>query len=241
VVQTPGLPDRLPISAIAFVCLALSAGCAERLVLPPVGSTLPYAARLELAPSVAAAHVQYVDGCGHIQDIAVGSMLKETLSEAAYRTFQSVSLGTAGGKDPSTEVAVLVDLVQYKLGLKQDAFYDQVPADIQFKGRVRFQDSSGNLLQEAVIQIRRHEHLRPEQTPKNCGYIINPFLQDAVVEFASTFMVEARAAFGIGDQTASTLFIKGAGGALPFPPETKLGQGGAEQTLVGTQSILSPL
>ena len=226
--------SRLPVSAMAFVCVTLSAGCAERLDFPQTGPKLPYVARLELAPSVSAANVQYTDSCGHIQEIRVGEMLEDALTQAAHRTFQSVSIGASGTKEPSTEVAVRVDLVRYKLGLKQDHVYDRVPADMQFSGLAKFHDPSGKLLREANIEVVRIERLRLEQIAKNCNYIINPFLRDSVVEFASKFMQEARDAFGAGGQTAAARTSSGTGGASPTPILAPA----AGQALLGTQSSL---
>ena len=239
--QIPQCLGRLPVSAMAFVCMALSAGCAQRLDFPPMGPTLPYAARLELAPSVAAPTIQYTDSCGHIQEIRFGSMLEEAVIESAYRTFQSVSVGASGAKDPSKEVAVRVDLVQYKLGLKQDNVYDRVPADMQLGGLAKFYDSSGRLLREADIQVNRNERLRIEPIAKNCDYIIDPFLRDSAVEFASKFMQEAREAFTAGNQTAAAPTPSGAGGAPTAPLTPPPPQFGAGQALVGTQSTVSPL
>src|SRR5574341_187436 len=116
--QIPRYPGRRPLAMAAALCTALAIGCAQRLELPPTGPLLPYAARLELSPSVTTPTFQYADNCGHFQEIRIGSILEEALTEATYRTFQAVSTGTSSTKEPLPEIAVRVELVHQKLDIK---------------------------------------------------------------------------------------------------------------------------
>lgn len=213
------------------LCTALVVGCAKRLELPPMGPLLPYAARLELAPTVTTPTFQYMDSCGHIQEIRIGSALEEALTEATYRTFQAVSTGSASSKEPLPEIAVRVDLVDQKLDLKQDVVYDRVPAYLHLSALAKFYDASGKLLRESDIKVDRSERLRVEPQQKNCDYLIDGFIHDSAVAFASQFMQEARIAVGSGSQTAAAAPASGNVGAPAAPLAPKPSQPIPNQTL----------
>lgn len=209
----------------------LTAACAPRLELPPMGPLLPYAARLELAPSVTTPTFQYADNCGHIQEIQIGSVLEEALTEATYRTFKSVMTGTSKTKEPFPEITVRVELVHQKLELKQDNLYDRVPAYLQLSALARFYDADGKLLRESDIKVDRMERLLLERLAKDCNYIINPFIHDTAVEFASQYVQEARVAVGSGGRTAATTPASGNVGAPAPIPTSKPNQAGSTQAL----------
>jgi Caspase domain len=215
----------------AALCTALLAGCTPRLELPPMGPLLPYAARLELSPSVTTPTFQYMDSCGHIQEVRIGSVLEEALTEATYRTFQAVTTGTSKTKEPFPEIAVRVELVHQKLDLKQDNIYDRVPAYLQLSALARFYDASGTLLRESDIKVDRNERLRVEPLQKNCNYIIDPFIRDTAVEFASQYMQEARMAVGSENRTAAATPASGNVGTAAPALASKPSQPSSTQAL----------
>lgn len=218
----------------AAICTTLMAGCAPRLELPPMGPLLPYAARLELSPSVTTPTFQYADGCGHIREIRIGSILEEALTEATYRTFRAVTTRASKTKEPFPEITIRVELVHQKLELKQDNVYDRIPAYFQLSALARFYDASGKLLRESDIKVDRNERLLLERLAKDCDYIIDPFIHDTAVEFASQFMQEARVAVGSGSQTAAAPATSGNVGTTAALPASKLGQSGSTQALAPT-------
>ena len=218
----------------AGLCVALLAGCASRLELPPIGPLLPYAARLELSPSVTTSTFQYTDSCGHIQEVRIGSVLEEALTEATDRTFKAVTTETSKTKEPFPEITVRMDLVHQKLDLKQDNVYDRVPAYLQLSAVARFYDVSGKLLRESDIRVDRNERLLNETLAKDCNYIIDPFIHDTAVEFATQYMQEARVAVGGAGQTASATPPSGNVGTGAAPLTPKPGQSSSTQALAPT-------
>ncbi len=194
------------------------AGCAPRLELPPMGPPLPYAARLELSPSVTTPTFQYLDDCARIREIRIGHLLEEALTEATYRTFKAVTTETSKTKEPFPEITIRVELIHQKLDLIQDNVYDRVPAYLQLSALARFYDASGKVLRESEIKVDRNERLLLERLGKDCDYIINPFIHDSAVEFASQYMQEARVAVGSGSQAAAATAPSG----TPSPPGASL-------------------
>jgi Caspase domain len=230
---SPRDPGHRTLAIRAAFCAALvAAGCASsRLEVPAMGPLLPYAARLELSPSVTTPVYQYTDDCGHIQEIRFGALLEETLTEATYRTFQAVITGTSKTKEPFPEIVVRVELVHQKLELKQDNVYDRVPAYLQLSALAKFYDASGKLLRESDIKVDRNERLLIRHEWKDCTYLIDSFLQDTAVEFASQYMQEARAAVGSGSRTAAAAPASGNAAAPAAPLAQKPGQPGSNQVL----------
>ena len=211
---SPGDSGLRSLTIGAALCTTLLAGCTPRLELPPMGPLLPYAARLELSPSVTSPTFQYMDICGHIHEIRFGPLLEEALTEATYRTFQAVNTGTSKTKEPFPEITIRVELVHQKLELKQDNVYDRVPAYLQLSALARFYDAEGKLLRESDLKVDRDERLRVEPLQKNCNYIIDPFIRNTAVEFASQYMQEARVAVGGG---SSPVAATAPGGNLSPP------------------------
>jgi hypothetical protein len=175
-----------------------------------------------------------MDSCGHIQEIQFGSVLEEALTEATYRTFKAVTTETSKTKEPFPEIAVRVELVHQKLDLKQDNVYDRVPAYLQLSALARFYDASGKLLRESEIKVDRNERLRVEPLQKNCDYIIDPFIRNTAVEFASQYMQEARVAVAGAGQTAAAVPPSGNVGTLAAPLAPKPGQPSPTQALAPT-------
>jgi hypothetical protein len=175
-----------------------------------------------------------MDSCGHIQEIQIGSVLEETLTEATYRTFQAVITEASKTKEPLPDITVRVELVQQKLDLKQDNLYVRVPAYLQLSALARFYDASGQLLRESDIKVDRNERLRVEALQKNCGYIIEPFIRNTAVEFASQYMQEARLAVGDGSRTAAATPASGNLSPPAAQPVPKPSQPSPHQALAPT-------
>ncbi len=187
----------MAVRAAVLVCAAaLHVSCASHLEFPPMGEPLPYTAKLDIPSNIKSIVFRYTESCGHIMEIAVGAKLEEALVEGAYRTFKGVVYEGRGTKDATPDATVHVDLVSWSFNLKQDVVYDRVPAELNFNAIVRVYDPSGKLLREAEVRTDRQERLRVEPLQKNCDYIINPFVQDSVIDFATKVSTESRLAFG---------------------------------------------
>jgi hypothetical protein len=189
---------------LGLTAYCLAAGCAQRIELPDVGPQLPYSAKLELAPTVANASSQYTDSCGHLFDARYGVVLEDALIEATHRLFKSVTVEGAGAKESgAADYVIKVDLTYSKFGLKTDNLYDRVPAELTLSGIAKVQDKAGKVLREPEIQVTRQERVRVEPLQKNCNYILDPFLRDTAIEFASKYTNELRAAIVPGFQPPS--------------------------------------
>ncbi len=202
-------------------CLLVA--CAQRMDLPDVGPQLPYSARLNLAPAIAAASSQYTDSCGHIFDAHYGMVLEDALIEATHRLFKTVTLEGGGAKDQAADYVVNVDLTYSKFALKNDNLYDRVPAELTLSGTAKIQDKAGKVLREPDIQVTRQERVRVEPLQKNCNYILDPFMKDTAVEFAIKYTNEVRAALAPGAQPQAA----GPGAATAAAPQTGPSPGGA--------------
>ncbi len=208
-------------------------GCAKRLELPDVGPPLPYTARLELAPSVTEAKFQYLDNCGHFRPIPIGTELEDTLIETTQRLFKTVVL-EKGKQDIPVDVIIRVDLVDSALNIRQDNVYDRAPADVRFNGLAKIQDATGKTLREPDIVVTRQERLRIEPLQKNCEYILEPFLPNAIVEFAAKYAAETRSVFEPPVEKASPSDVPA--GPLPqakAPPATPPLPSNARSTATG--------
>jgi len=163
-----------------------------------MGEPLPNHVKLEIPTAIKELSADYVDNCGHMQKRPLGSQLEDALVEGAYRTFKSVSYEGGGTKGATPEAVLRVDLVNWSFTLITDntVLYDRVPADVKLNAMARVLDLNGKLLRESEIKIARQERVRIEPMQKNCDYIIDPFLQDTAVEFATKVSLEARQAFG---------------------------------------------
>ena len=190
-------------SWFALVASCLVAGCAQRLDLPDIGPQLPYSARLELAPTIASATSQYTDSCGHIYDARYGVVVEDALIEATHRLFKTVTLEGSGAKDVAADYVIKVDLAYTKFSLKTDNIYDRVPAELTLSGSAKIQDKTGKVLREPELQVTRQERVRVEPLQKNCNYILDPFIRDTAIDFATKYTAELRAALMPGAQAAS--------------------------------------
>jgi hypothetical protein len=160
---------------------------------------LPYAVKLEISPSIKELIIRYNDSCGRIMEIPLGPRVEEGLIEGAYRTFKAVVYEGGGSKDATPDHVLRVDLVTWSFNLNKEYLYDRAPANLQLSAMARVYDMKGVLLRESEIRVVRQERLRLEQLAKNCDYMIDPFIQDAVVDFASKVSLDARLAFGRQD------------------------------------------
>jgi hypothetical protein len=189
-------------SVLIGLLAILVTGCAKRLELPDIGPPLPYTARLELAPSVNDVKFEYTDNCGHLRPVPIGSDLEYALIEMTHRLFKTV-LVDKGRQDAPPDVIIRMDLVDSALKLQTDNVYDRVPAEIRLNALAKIQDASGKLLREPDIAVTRQERLRIEPLQKNCEYIFEPFLSNAIVEFAAKYAAETRSVFEPPIDTAS--------------------------------------
>ncbi|WP_447602025.1 caspase family protein [Nitrospira sp. Nam80] len=196
-------------TSLSFLLLAgllaatVAVGCTKRVDLPDMGQPLPYSVKLELAPSVTDAKFEYMDNCGHFRPIRVGADLEEVLIEAAHRLFTRVDIGTAVTQGPPTDLVIRIDLVDSAFQIHMDNQYDRPPAEVRFSGVEKIYDATGKLLREPEIQVSRRERVRIEPMQRNCEYILDPFLPNAMTEFALRFAAETRSTLVPSDQAVS--------------------------------------
>lgn len=160
-----------------------------------MGEPLPHTAKLEISDSIKKLKLEYTNNCGQLRQLPFGASVEEALIEGAYRTFKGVAYESGGSKDATPDVVVRVDLVNWSFKLDMEYLYDRAPANLQLNAMARVYDMTGKLLRESEIKIVRQERLRIEAMQRNCDYIIDPFIQDTVVEFATKVSLDARQAF----------------------------------------------
>ncbi|MGQ0556942.1 MAG: caspase family protein, partial [Nitrospiraceae bacterium] len=181
---------RLVTGAWIGCALLFLAACVKPLELPPLGDPLPASAKLDIAPSIKDLTIRYSDSCGQLQEIPLGDRLQEAVREGIRRTFNTtVDDGTS-----TPDYVVHVDLVDSSFDLNKEALYDRAPANMHVNAIARIHDRKGTLLRQADINIARHERLRLEHLSKNCNYLIEPFIHDTVVDFATRVSLNARQA-----------------------------------------------
>lgn len=204
---------------MGFAALFIVA-CASRFEFPPMGEALPHTVKLEIPTSIKKLTADYTDSCGHLQQIPIGSRLEEALIEGAYRTFKGVVYEGGGTKDATPDTLVRVDLVDWSFGIDKDYLYDRAPAKVQLSAMARVYNMNGTLLRESEIKIVRQERLRIEPVQKNCDWVIDPFIQDTVIDFATKVSLETRQAFGGKPSApiAQSAAAPSSKAAAPVPP-----------------------
>lgn len=158
-----------------------------------MAEALDQTAKLDIPASLKKLTADYTDSCGHLMQVPIGSRLEEALVEGAYRTFKRVQY-EGGGQDTTPDIMIRVDLINWSFSIDKEYLYDRAPAKLQLDAMARIYDAKGDLLREAEIKTARQERVRIEPLQRNCDWIIDPFIQDSVVDFASKVAVEARAA-----------------------------------------------
>ena len=195
--------------------LLLLVACVKHLEFPPLGDPLPASAKLDIPQSFKDLTVRYSDSCGQLQEIPLGDRLQEAVHEGLRRTFKTTIDETTG--DTSTpDYVVQVDLVDSSFDLNKEALYDRAPAVLHLNAIARVHDRKGTLLRQTDIKIARQERLRLEQLSKNCNYLIEPFINDTVIDFATRVSLNARLAAG-GQEPMAPMGQLGAPAASTSP------------------------
>lgn len=191
--------------------LLVLTGCVKHLEFPPMGTPLPASAKLETSPALKDLTLRYTDSCGQIQEVPLGGRLQDALQESLRRTFTRV---VSEGEDStgSPDHLVQVDLVDSSFDLNKEALYDRAPAVIHLNAIARIYDRTGALLRQTDIAVSRQERLRLEQLSKNCDYIIDPFVHDTTIDFATRVALTAKQAAASHDGLSSI------DPAAPSPP-----------------------
>lgn len=201
----PGVPlkHRRHAAGACIACaLVLLAACVKQLEFPPLGDPLSASAKLEIPPSVKELTIRYSDTCGQLQEIPLGDQIQEALREGIHRTFKpALDEGSSDNSPP--DYIIQVDLVDSSFDLNKDALYDRAPAVLHLNAITRIYDRMGALLRQTDIKVVRQERLRLEQLSKNCNYMIEPFVRDTVIDFATRVSVNARLAAGGQEPAAS--------------------------------------
>ncbi|MBS0152778.1 MAG: hypothetical protein JSR31_17765 [Nitrospira sp.] len=187
---------------IGGVLLVLS-GCAAHLEFPPMGTPLSASAKLETSSALKDLTLRYTNTCGQLQEVPLGGRLQEALQEGLHRTFERVVLDGAESAGPPDHV-VQVDLIDSSFDLNKEALYDRAPAVIHLNAIARVYDRTGTLLRQTDIAVSRQERLRLEQVSKNCDYIIDPFVQDTTIDFATRVALTAKQAAASHGALSST-------------------------------------
>jgi hypothetical protein len=183
---------------------------------------------MEFSPSLLESKAEYTDNCGHLQIVEIGSTLQDVLLDAANRTFTSVVRPGSGAKP---DVVVRVNLVQSTFKLRMDGVYDRAETEIQLGGLVSYVDQAGTALGEQDVQVVQKGRVRIMPVQKNCDYLLDSFIQDAVRDFANKFSVATRAKLG----TSSAPLAAAAPAAIPVPvPARPLASGVAPLSFKAT-------
>ncbi|HET9844837.1 MAG TPA: hypothetical protein VFQ02_03775, partial [Nitrospira sp.] len=227
-------PDRFTIRflctsarRIALIFILAVFACTKQ-ELPDLGPRLPQTAAMEFSPSLLESKGEYTDNCGHLQIVDIGSTLQDVLLDAANRTFTSVVRPGSGAKP---DVVVRVNLVQSTFKLRMDGVYDRAETEIQLGGLVSYVDQAGTALGEQDVQVVQKGRVRIMPVQKNCDYLLDSFIQDAVREFANKFSVATRAKLG----TSSAPLAAAAPAAIPVPvPARPLASGVAPLSFKAT-------
>jgi hypothetical protein len=189
---------------------ALSLGCEKitgilgRAPLPDFGPPIPVSVRMEFDSSLSDASAQYLDSCNHPREVRIGPVLEDTLLQAAYQTFKTVSFAGSGPAQTKPDVEVRLTLLKPRFNIKNDNVYDREPARLALDAVATFRDSSGKLLREQPLQVSRQERLLVEPTQQRCAYAsLDKFVSDTAVVLSSKFIREARALLAPETVTAS--------------------------------------
>ena len=202
VIPTERLNHSRLVTGAWILCALLLAACVKPLEFPPLGDPLPASAKLDIAPPIKDLTIRYSDSCGQLQEIPLGDRLQEAVQEGLRRTFNTtVDDGTSDTATP--DYVIHVDLVDSSFDLNKEALYDRAPAVLHLNAIARIHDRKGALLRQTDIKIARQERLRLEQLSKNCNYLIDPFIRDTVIDFATRVSLNARQAV-TGQETASS-------------------------------------
>ncbi|MGH7166082.1 MAG: hypothetical protein ACREIS_11225, partial [Nitrospiraceae bacterium] len=196
---------------LLLVLPALSVGCEKasglfgRASLPDFGPPIPVSAKIEFDPSLSDAAAPYLDSCNHPREVRIGPVLEDTLLQAAYQTFKTVSFeGSAPTTQAKPDVEVHITLLKPRFNIKNDNVYDREPALLALDAVATFRDSSGKLLREQPLQVSRQERLLVEPTQQRCAYAsLDKFVSDTAVVLSTKFMQEARALLAPETVTAS--------------------------------------
>ncbi|HMS84772.1 MAG TPA: caspase family protein [Nitrospira sp.] len=205
--------------------LLVLSGCAKHLEFPPLGTPLSASVKLETSSALKDLALRYTDSCGHLQDVPLGGRLRDALQEGLHRTFNRVVL-EGEETTSSPDHLVQVDLVDSSFDLNKEALYDRAPAVVRLNAIARIYDRTGVLLRQTDIAVSRQERLRLEQLSKNCDYVIDPFVQDTTIDFATRVALTAKQAAASRDVLSSTEPIASSPGSPVVLPA--LGPGGTE-------------
>lgn len=161
-----------------------------------MGEPLPSTVKLELSPSITPQTFHYTDSCGQPEEIPIGRQIEVALREGARRTFKTVVSDDDAGTAVASDHVIRIDIRDWFFALDKDALYDRAPATMRMNAFARMYDMTGTLLRETEFKVVRQERLRLERLGKNCGYIIDSFIENTAIELAYKLFMDARVALG---------------------------------------------
>lgn len=176
---------------ISCALLLFLTACVTHLEFPPLGDPLPASAKLEISPSIKELTIHYSDSCGQLQEAQLGDRLQEALREGIHRTFQK-TFDEETDNASAPDYVIQVELVDSSFDLNKEGLYDRAPAVLRVNAIARIHDRAGALLRQTDIQFARQDRLRLEQLSKNCNYMIEPFIHDTAIDFATRVSLTAR-------------------------------------------------
>jgi hypothetical protein len=150
---------------------------------------------VEIAEPIKTLTAEYIDSCGQFAQFAVGPRMEQALIEGAHRTFKAVLYETDERRDLPSDFLLKIDFVDWSFELNKDALYDRAPATLRLNAIARVYDAKGALVRETEINVARRERVRLEQLARNCAYIIDPFIRDSAIDFASRVFLDTKLAF----------------------------------------------
>ncbi len=174
-----------------------------RQTLPDLGAPIPKTVQVEFDPSLTKAEAEYLDGCSHITPLPLGSTVEESLTQAAYQTFQNVTVAEGAAAPSKADVIIRIRMLEPRLKIQTDALYDRAPAELSLDAIATFYDSSGQVIAERPLQATRKDRVRLELMQRRCAYIVDPFVQDTSTMLATQFMQEARVLFDPTNKAAA--------------------------------------
>lgn len=192
---------RIAVTALLLLGLLGSSACESiksrfaRQALPDLGPPVPLTAALEFDPSLTKAKTEYIDSCGRLHPLMVGSTVEEMLVQGAHQTFQTVIVPEGHQSGGKPDVIIRLRMLDPRLKIYSDALYDRAPTEFGLDAFALFVDPAGNVIAERPLQALRKERLQLELTQQRCDYVIDPLVQDTSVMLATQFMQEARVLF----------------------------------------------
>jgi hypothetical protein len=227
-----------PAEAVILVLALLTTGCEKigykRAELPDMGPQLPMSVTLTFDPALVSAKYTYMDSCGHPDlPVYLGKELQSALTDAADQTFKTVRLGEKQSEAKS-DLSIQVTLQQQGFKMFPSALYDRVPAELLLEVVAVYRDPSGKVLSETPLKVMHRDRLFLSVDQRRCDYLMDRFVNDAVVSLATLF---ARASRDLLDPNSPTARGPAAGPSPALAFKTALLDENGDAQLEGGERV----